>query len=111
MRAPIVTGRRDPDGKSWFELLNEMKKEIYSKDFDVALVAAGAFSYPIAAYIKQIGKIGIHCGGGLQLFFAIMGNRWNNSPEIQRYVNEYWVRPSKEETPPTASNVENACYW
>jgi len=111
VRAPIVTGQKDSDGKKWFELLDQMKKEIKSKDFDVALIAAGAFSYPLAAYVKSIGKIGIHCGGGLQIFFGVMGNRWNNSPEILKYVNDSWVRPSALERPKTADQVENACYW
>ena len=111
VRAPIVTGQKDFDGKKWFDLLEQMKGEIASKDFDVALIAAGAFSYPLAAYVKSIGKIGIHCGGGLQIFFGVMGNRWNNSPEIMKYFNDSWVRPSAIERPKTADQVENACYW
>jgi hypothetical protein len=111
IRAPIVTGQKDSGGKEWFELLEEMKREISLKDFDVALIAAGAFSYPLAAHVKNVGKIGIHCGGGLQIFFGVMGNRWNNSPEILKYVNDSWVRPSSLERPKTADQVENACYW
>jgi hypothetical protein len=111
VRAPIVTGQKDSDGLPWFELLERMKDEISSKEFDVALIAAGAFSYPLAAYVKKIGKVGIHCGGGLQIFFGVMGNRWNKSPEVLRYMNESWIRPSSEERPKTADQVENACYW
>ncbi len=111
IRAPIVTGERDNGGKSWLDLLNDMKNAISKEEFDVALIAAGAFSYPLAAYVKDMGKVGIHCGGGLQLFFAIMGNRWNNSPEVLKYVNEFWVRPSKSETPNNVNEIENACYW
>jgi hypothetical protein len=95
----------------WFELLESMKDEISNSKFDVALIAAGAFSYPLAAHAKKIGKIGIHCGGGLQIFFGVMGNRWNNSPEVLKYMNEFWIRPSAEERPKTADQVENACYW
>jgi len=111
VRAPIVTGQKDSDGLQWFELLERMKNEISNKEFDVALIAAGAFSYPLAAYVKKIGKVGIHCGGGLQIFFGVMGNRWNNSPEVLKYMNESWIRPSAEERPKTADQVENACYW
>ena len=92
-------------------LFSLMISEIDSLDFDVALIAAGAFSYPLAAYVKKRGKIGIHCGGGLQLYFGIMGNRWNNSPEILKYVNSAWVRPSEDEKPRSAEQIENACYW
>jgi hypothetical protein len=109
--APIVTGQKDASGSSWFELLDQMKSEIANAEFDVALIAAGAFSYPLAAHVKKIGKIGIHCGGGLQIFFGVMGNRWNKSPEVLKFKNQFWVRPSPEERPKTADQVENACYW
>lgn len=111
IRAPIVTGQKDESGLQWFELLDQMKDEISKKNFDVALIAAGAFSYPLAAHVKKIGKIGIHCGGGLQIFFGVMGNRWNKSPEVIKYINEFWVRPSVDERPKNADQVENACYW
>lgn len=111
VRAPIVTGQKDAGGLQWFELLDRMKDEISKKEFDVALIAAGAFSYPLAAHVKKVGKIGIHCGGGLQIFFGVMGNRWNNSPEVLKFKNESWIRPSAEERPKTADQVENACYW
>ncbi len=111
VKAPLAAGNADVNGKSWFELLEETKRQIAGEEFDVALIAAGAFSYPLAAYVKSLGKIGIHCGGGLQLFFGIMGNRWNNSPEVLKYVNKDWVRPSKAETPKMADKIEDACYW
>lgn len=111
IKAPLVSGVRDPSGKSWFELLHQMENQITKIDFDIALIAAGAFSYPLADFVKNQGKIGIHCGGGLQLFFGVMGNRWNNSPEVLKFVNDCWVRPSAEERPKTADSIEDACYW
>ncbi len=111
IKSPITAGQRDQAGKTWFELLDEMKHQIDVQDFDVALIAAGAYSYPLAAYVKKIGKIGIHCGGGLQLFFGVMGNRWNNAPEVLKYWNGAWVRPAQDERPKTAEQIENACYW
>lgn len=111
IRSPITAGQRPQSGDTWFELLDAMKAQIDSADFDVALIAAGAFSYPLAAHVKSLGKIGIHCGGGLQLYFGVMGNRWNNSKEIIEYLNEYWVRPSEDERPASAGQIENACYW
>jgi len=111
VKAPMTSGQRDENGATWFQLLGEMKSQIDTLDFDVALIAAGSYSYPLANHVKSIGKIGIHAGGGLQLFFGIMGNRWNHSPEVLRYLNESWTRPSKEETPTNANQVEGACYW
>lgn len=111
IKAPITSGQRDESGRSWIELLELMKSEMSNKNYDIALIAAGAYSYPLANHAKSMGKIGIHCGGGLQLFFGVMGNRWNKSPEISKYLSEFWVRPSKTERPINAESIENACYW
>ncbi len=85
-------------------------------EFDIALISAGAYSYPLALHAKKMGKIGIHTGGGLQLFFGILGKRWEPKyPEttnyLSNYINGYWVRPSAEETPENSKMIENGCYW
>jgi len=111
VRAPMTSGQIDSMGRSWFELLEGLKNEIQVLDFDVALIAAGAYSYPLANFVKKMGRVGIHCGGGLQLFFGIMGNRWNESSEVLKYVNSEWIRPSSSERPVNAESIEDACYW
>ena len=115
IKAPQTIGV-DPNLKpDWFERLNLMKNLMSEYDFDVALIAAGAYSYPLAHYAKQIGKIGIHAGGGLQLFFGILGKRWETNwgegNYLVEYVNDFWTRPSQSETPANANKVENGCYW
>ena len=92
---------------SWFDALESMKDEIARYDFDVALIGAGAYGFPLASHVKRMGKMAIHLGGVLQMLFGIYGNRWKNSP----LINEYWIPPSKSETPKSASKVENATYW
>ena len=54
----------------------------------------------------------------LQLLFGIKGKRRETVseyqdlfPYTQTYYNEYWVRPSKEDTPVNAEGVEGSCYW
>lgn len=97
--------------EDWFEALDWMKDQINTIDFDVALIGCGAYGFPLAAHVKRLGKIGIHLGGATQLLFGIRGKRWDDNKELARHVNEYWVRPSAEETPSQARIVENACYW
>ena len=102
----------DADGyASWFEALEVMKKDISNIDFDIALIACGAYGFPLAAYIKKIGKQAVHMGGILQMQFGIKGNRWLNDPEYNRFFNDSWVFPSDSETPRLAENVEHAAYW
>lgn len=113
--APQTIGAESNLKPDWFERLEEMKNLMANCDFDIALVAAGAYSYPLAHHAKKIGKVGIHAGGGLQLFFGIIGKRWevnwNEKNYLKKHFNEYWTRPTRAETPEFANQVENGCYW
>lgn len=113
--------------KDWFEALDYMKKEIERIDFDICIVGCGAYGLPLAAHIKRLGKQAIHLGGGTQLLFGILGNRWvkqykkkavwHYRPNVHINIdyhslfNEYWSYPLDSDTPMHANKVENACYW
>lgn len=109
-----IAGEKDPRFNDWFEALEYMKKEIEKIDFDIALIGCGAYGFPIAASIKEMGKQAIHMGGVLQTLFGISGARWDSyagGGRIAKLKNEYWVYPSDEETPRNASFVEGGTYW
>lgn len=109
--------------KDWFEALKYMEDEISKIDFDICILGCGAYGLPLAAYVKRLGKQAIHLGGGVQLLFGIKGQRWEGEYEwtyntkeklnmnYRDLFNEYWVRPSNEEIPQRAKEVEGACYW
>lgn len=108
--------------KDWFEALKWMEDEMANIDFDICILGCGAYGLPLAATVKRMGKKSVHIGGGSQLIFGIKGKRWDNDgyhwqslPQLytnySSLYNEYWVRPSQEETPVAANNVEGACYW
>jgi hypothetical protein len=111
LKSPMTINTKYPVARSWFELLDEIKAKMDKMDFDVALVSAGSYSYPLAHHAKKLGKIGIHAGGGLQLFFGIMGKRWEKSNYLLKIVNQSWTRPTQQETPKSALMVEGGCYW
>jgi hypothetical protein len=111
IKAPLTSGILNPTSNTWLEFLNEIKMKIALSNFDIALISCGSYSYPLAHYVKNLGKIGVHCGGALQLYFGIMGNRWKTSSHITKFQNSNWVRPSAEETPAGANLIEGACYW
>lgn len=96
---------------TWFDALQAMKDEISNRDFDVAIVGAGAYGLPLAAHIKRMGKQVIHMGGATQVYFGIKGSRWESRPEIACNFNEYWVYPKENERPANATLVEGGCYW
>ncbi|QJD98252.1 hypothetical protein HH214_00255 [Mucilaginibacter robiniae] len=100
----------------WFEALDYMKAEIDKRDYDICLIGAGAYGFPLAAHVKRMGKKGFHMGGSLQLLFGIIGKRWetanyNDTYNYARLINEHWVRPDNKEKPEGALKVEGACYW
>lgn len=108
--------------ETWFEALDYMKKEVEREDFDVCLIGCGAYGFPLAAYVKIMGKQAIHLGGALQLLFGIKGNRWEDPNygvkewgipygSYSNLINDFWVKPLLKDTPKNAKQVEGACYW
>lgn len=95
------------DFKTWFDALNYMKSEIDKIDFDIAILGCGAYGFPLAAYIKSIGKKAVHLGGSTQLIFGIKGKRW----EGKGYYNQYWISPRPQDRPVGFEKVEGGCYW
>ena len=96
---------------TWFDALEEMKANISSINFDIALIGCGAYGFPLSAHVKRLNKQAIHLGGALQLLFGIKGKRWENNPGIQNLVNSHWIYPLQEDTPQGIQKVENGCYW
>lgn len=93
-----------------------MKDEIDHQDYNICLIGAGAYGFPLAAHVKRQGKKAVHLGGSLQLLFGIIGKRWENPNYNKHYdyaalINEYWVRPGAKFQPKNSKKVEEACYW
>lgn len=98
---------------TWFEAYESMCHQIDSVEFDIALIGAGAYGLPLGAHVKRLGKSAIHLGGVTQMFFGIIGKRWEceYTNIFQSLVNSYWVRPSDSEKPVGFNQVESGCYW
>jgi hypothetical protein len=97
----------------WFEALESMKSKINNMDYDICIIGCGAYGFPLAAFVKRMGKKAIHLGGVTQLLFGIKGKRWEKYivwPYMNLF-NEHWVHPGKNEKPKNAEVVEDACYW
>ncbi len=96
---------------TWFEALEAMIAQVQDIDFEIALIGAGAYGFPLAAAIKKMGKKAVHIGGSTQILFGIKGRRWDADPVVRSYYNAYWARASVAETPQFAQKVEGATYW
>ena len=106
-----IAGNQPEGFNDWFEALDWMKREIDKTDFDIAIIGCAAYGFPLAAYVKQIGKKAIHLGGATQYLYGIISSASENNPKLSNLKNEHWVRPSKEETPQGIEKVENSRYW
>jgi hypothetical protein len=101
-----IAGNKPRGFNNWFEALDWMKMEIDKLDFDIAIVGCGAYGFPLAAYVKQIGKKAIHLGGAVQYLFGIRSNAGEQSFRLKPLMNKNWVYPSQEETPKGFEKVE-----
>ena len=106
-----IAGNKPDEFGDWFQALDWMKSEIDKRDFDIAIIGCGAYGFPLAAHVKQIGKKAVHLGGAVQNLFGIRSRGMENTKWYKETVNEYWVRPSEEETPKDFNKVENGLYW
>ncbi|TWP25132.1 hypothetical protein ETU10_00415 [Apibacter muscae] len=106
-----ISDNNDYKYKNWFEALEFMKREIDKVDFDVAIIGCGAYGFPLASYVKKLGKQAIHLGGMVQWLFGIKGQRWMDFERYKYMPNEFWVFPLESEKPKGYKKVEGGCYW
>jgi hypothetical protein len=111
LKAVQSIGGTKTEFKTWFDAYYWMQDRIREYDFDIAIIGCGGYGLPLAAYVKSLGKKAIHLGGATQILFGIRGKRWDERPFVESLYNQYWGRPSVEETPQTNEKIEDGCYW
>lgn len=101
--------------KNWIETFDLMCKDIGKLDFDIALVGCGGYGHPLCDFIfTKMNKSAIYVGGGLQLLFGVMGNRWVDQPfwrELVAKNDSKFIRPNANEQILNQTRIENGCYW
>ena len=102
-----------PGINSWGSALEYQKQQIAKIDFDVAFLSCGAYGLPIGRFIKsKLGKKAVVVGGVLQLYFDIIGKRWEKNRRIMNSLDKMsLVRPSLLEVPKNASDIESSAYY
>ena len=109
-----IAGNIPAEFRTWFDALEKMKNDIEKIDFDVAIIGCGAYGFPLAHYVKKMGKQAVHLAGATQLLFGIKGSRWEQGAYADLFkdiFNENWVRPSENEKINQSETIEGACYW
>ena len=110
LASPSFAYMQPPQEPDWMTTLNKMKRSMGKMDFDLALIGAGAWSLPLAAHAKALGKKAIHLGGVTQLLLGIRGGRYDQSGIYSR-DNSAWRNPLPAETPINCGLMENGAYW
>lgn len=99
----------------WYETYQVMCNDIKDLDFDIALLGCGGYGLPLCNFIyTKMKKSAIYIGGGLQLLFGVMGQRWEINPMWKKIISENeskFIKPSGDEIINNNNMVENACYW
>jgi len=96
---------------SSLELFASIEEKVKKKTFDIAFIAAGGLTVPLASSVKKMGKIALSLGGDLQVLFGVRGQRWRGKPRWQRdYFNKWWVdTPARYR--PEEPGACNGAYW
>lgn len=97
--------------KTWEEALNHMFEDIRRIRCDIVVLSCGAYGLPLGAMLFKEGFNVLHIGGMTQCWFGIRGKAYDRDPDISALANEYWVRPSRQETPDGAEKIEGGNYW
>ncbi len=96
--------------KNWFEAYEKIVTDIRKIDFDIAIIAAGAYGYPLAAEIKAMGKQSIELCSGIYPIFGIKVKTQLIIRKISQMYNNYWIFPI-EAPPENYMNIEKGAYW
>ena len=102
-------GERPGGFTNFFQVLEKMKSDISKIEFDIALIGAGAYGFPLAVEVKKMGKIAMETCSHTPIFFGIYGER-DLKYGCEKYMTDAWIRPL-EEPPKRYKEVENGCYW
>jgi len=101
--------------KDWLETYITMCKDISKIDFDIALLGCGGYGLPLCNYIKtKLGKSAIYIGGVIQIFFGVIGKRWEEEEYWKNMIKKEdikFIKPNKNEKINNYEEIEGGCYW
>ena len=98
------------DQYSWFDMLSKISLDIAKIEFDVAIVSAGAYGYPLASLIKKMNKVVIELCSGLYPLFGIKNKTQQIIRRVSKHYNDNWIFPI-EQPPAQYENIEKGAYW
>lgn len=68
---PKASGRNDEEFEDWFDGLLTTYHRVVQHEFDVSIIDAGAYGFPLASWISQLGRPALQLGGVVASLFGI----------------------------------------
>jgi len=116
--SPLIDDRQYANCENFEDLIEITKRRIDQYDYDVLLTGITTQSPFYAQHAKSRGKVGIQTGGTIQLFFGILGKRWDDSVAYANWrnmFNENWIRPLEIDSPQKRNQISfletSYAYW
>jgi hypothetical protein len=82
----------------WFSTLEALRNQISALEFDIALLSCGSYAMPLGVHIERtLLRKAVYVGGVLQLFFGIMGRRYDNPFFLDQINAENFIYPLERE--------------
>lgn len=94
----------------WFSAYEKVRKDISQIEFDIAIIAMGAYGYILASDIKNMGKQAIELCSGLYPLFFIKNKTQAIIRRVSKMYDANWIFPI--DTPPeNYLKIEKGAYW
>jgi hypothetical protein len=91
---------------NWLETVGHLTDLVKRQSFDVALLSCGSYALPIGEFIKNaMGRKVVYVGGVLQLFFGIMGRRYENIFFTQHLNLDSFIYPIEKDKYLAGKNI------
>jgi len=82
----------------WLETVEYLKGEMEKIEFDIALLSCGSYAMPLGVHARAaMGKKAVYVGGILQLFFGVIGRRYEDPFFLNAINREAFIHPLEKE--------------
>jgi len=114
LKTPITyEGTSETPHSNWLETVAALEAEMSRRRFDIALLGCGSYAMALGRHAKEVlGRGAIYIGGPLQLYFGILGRRYEY---LGQFASAAWTRPRErpvEETTLSKGLLEAlGAYW
>jgi hypothetical protein len=80
--------------ENWFDTLDALKTELSGIKYDILLLSCGSYAMPLGLHSRDVlHRRAIYVGGVLQLFFGVIGRRYQGPFFLNSINQEAFIQP------------------